>query len=74
MIELGRLGAAPHINLIDVSCKRALIAASMGSRLQLEHLAPGERHTFSELADRWANGIEAFASARLCEPPTEKAA
>lgn len=71
MFELNRLGATPQINLIDVACKRALLAASMGSRLQLEHLAPAERHSVAELADRWAEGIASFAEPRLGAPKTE---
>jgi hypothetical protein len=68
MLALNGLGAVPNVNLIDVACKRALISASMGSRLQLEHIAPTERHSFTELCDRWASGVEAFAAARLGEP------
>jgi hypothetical protein len=68
MTELNRLGAGPNINLVEVSCKCALIAASMGSGLQLEHLAPGERHSFAELAERWAYNVEGFAAQRLGEP------
>jgi hypothetical protein len=61
MIELHRLGAAPNINVIDAVCLRALETASMGTRLQLRHLAPGDRVSFAELANSWKQNTEAWA-------------
>ncbi len=73
-IELNRLGVArPQIMAVDVSCKRALAAASTGTRLEIERLAPSERKTFAESARPWVEGITAWANARLGETE-EKAA
>lgn len=41
---------------------RALKAAMMFSPLKIEHLAPNERHTFSELAHGWSATIERWSS------------
>jgi hypothetical protein len=59
MIDLHRDGAAPQINIVDSVCRRALESASMGTRLQLMHLAPGDRITFESLATSWKQNIEA---------------
>jgi hypothetical protein len=61
MIELNRLGAAPNINIVDAVCLRAFEASSMGTRLQLRHLPPGDRVTFAELANSWKQNAEAWA-------------
>jgi hypothetical protein len=71
MVELHRLGAVPNTELVDSACRRALTAAASGSRLQIGHLPPNERHTFSELATRWSEGISAFTAQRLAEPEVE---
>jgi hypothetical protein len=57
MFELYRLGFTPQINLIDTASRRALITHSMGTRLQIEHLAPGERHSFSDWTSRWTEHL-----------------
>jgi len=67
LIELSKLGG-PNIYLADSALKRALITASMGSKLQLMHLAPTDRHSFAELTDRWAQGVTAFAERKLAAP------
>jgi hypothetical protein len=73
MVELRRIGAGPNPELVESACQRALVAASMNSRLKLGHLAPSERRTFLELSDRWAEGIEAFVVHRLDEKEKDAA-
>jgi hypothetical protein len=60
--------------LIESNLKRALIAASMGTRFAMGHLAPGERHSVVELTGKWAEGIEASAARRLGDEKVEEAA
>jgi hypothetical protein len=40
--------------------------------LQVDHLAPSERHTFGELVATWATGIERWAASRLAGPETRE--
>ena len=73
-IALNGLGVArPTVMIVDISCKRALAAASTGTRLEIERLAPSERKTFVEASAGWVEGITAWANARLGETE-EKAA
>jgi len=73
-IELNSLGCArPTVMAIDVACKRALAAASTGTRLEIERLAPSERKSFAESTAPWIEGITAWAATRLGETE-EKAA
>jgi hypothetical protein len=77
MIELNRLGAGPNINVVDSVCRRALETASMGTRLQLVHLAPTDRVTFEELATSWKAHTAAWAldkSAGQNKPKVKEAA
>jgi hypothetical protein len=46
----------------------------MGTRFKLEHLAPTERHTVVELADRWGAFVEGWAAQRIGEAKVEEAA
>lgn len=60
--------ARPDPSLVRIGCKRALIAALMATPLELQHLAPSERHTFSQLIGGWAASIEGWASRAIGEP------
>jgi hypothetical protein len=73
-IELNRMGAMPSIGMIDAACRRAILSASTGTRLQLEPVPPGERHSFTELADRWSATINGFAEPRLGTAAKKEAA
>jgi hypothetical protein len=52
---------------LRVACKRALIAALIGTDLQVEALAPSERHSFAQLCDSWTEGAANWARRRLPE-------
>jgi hypothetical protein len=71
--ELNLLGCPPTPGLFAVNVKRAIIAASAGSRFQIQPLAPGDRHSLSALADAWHKAVEHWAAQRL-DPKQEKAA
>jgi site-specific recombinase XerD len=48
-----------------VNCRRALSSALMNTDLQQEIIPPLQRHSFAELVEQWARGIEIWAAARL---------
>jgi hypothetical protein len=50
---------------VQTACRRALIAAFIGSPLRLELLAPGGRHTVANLVAAWAGNAEAWANRAL---------
>jgi hypothetical protein len=52
----------PSRNQVQSACRRALISAFIRTPLQLELLAPGERHTVAELVASWARNVEAWAN------------
>jgi hypothetical protein len=54
--------ARPSRHQVKTACRRALIAAFIGSPLQLELLAPGGRHTVAALVDAWARNAEIWAN------------
>jgi hypothetical protein len=43
------------------SLRRALLSALVGSHLQTELVPPPERHTASQLVERWSRGVEGWA-------------
>jgi hypothetical protein len=55
-------GGRPSRHLVQAACRRALISAFIGSPLQLELLAPGERHTVASLVSTWARNVEIWAN------------
>ena len=55
-------GGRPSRHLVQAACRRALISAFLGSPLQLELLAPGERHTVAGLVATWARNVEIWAN------------
>jgi hypothetical protein len=55
-------GSRPSRHLAQAACRRALISAFIGSPLQLELLAPGERHTVASLVATWARNVEIWAN------------
>jgi hypothetical protein len=55
-------GGRPSRHLVQAACRRALISAFIGSSLQLELLAPGERHTVVGLVATWARNVEAWVN------------
>jgi hypothetical protein len=70
--SLNALGCPPSPALFQVNVKRAIAAASMGTRFQVgQHMAPTERRSLTELADGWQRSIENWASQRLDEPAKE---
>jgi hypothetical protein len=70
--ELSRLGCPPSPGLFSVNVRRAIAAASIGTRFPVgQHMTPSERRSLSELADGWQRNIEAWAAQRL-DPPKVK--
>jgi chromosome segregation ATPase len=55
-------GGRPSRHLVQAACRRAVISAFIGSPLQLELLAPGERHTVAGLTATWARNVEIWAN------------
>ena len=49
------------LHQVQSACRRALISAFIGTPLQLELLAPGERHKVTDLVASWARNVEAWA-------------
>jgi hypothetical protein len=76
--SLRALGASPVSEQLQrVAMRRALIAGLISTDMQVEHLAPNERHSFSELCAAWASSIEGWAARRLPEttqPETQEEA
>jgi hypothetical protein len=60
----------PSRHQVQAACRRALISAFIGSPLQLELLAPPERHTVAHLVEAWARNVDAWASRAIDMPPT----
>jgi chromosome segregation ATPase len=52
-------GGRPSRHLVQAACRRALISAFIGTPLQLELLAPGERHKVTDLVSTWARNVQA---------------
>jgi hypothetical protein len=59
--------AVPSEALMRVGCKRALIAGLCHTDLEVERLAPSDRHTFAEIVDGWSESIRHWARRRLPE-------
>jgi len=55
----------PARHLVQTACRRALVSAFIGTPLQLELLAQGERHTVSDLVASWAANVKAWAKQLL---------
>jgi predicted nucleic acid-binding Zn-ribbon protein len=55
----------PSRHQVQAACRRALISAFIRTPLQLELLAPGERHTVAQLVATWARNVEAWANQAL---------
>jgi hypothetical protein len=51
----------PSLHQVQSACRRALISAFIGTPLQFQQLAIGERHTVSNLVGSWARNVEAWA-------------
>jgi hypothetical protein len=49
-----------------------LISALIGTDLEVEKLAPGERHSFVKLIDGWVESMQWWANRRLPETQTPK--
>jgi predicted nucleic acid-binding Zn-ribbon protein len=47
----------PSRHQVQSACRRALISAFIGTPLQLELLAPGERHKVTDLVASWARNV-----------------
>jgi hypothetical protein len=52
-------------HVVQTACRRALVSAFIGTPLQLELLAPGDRHTVSDLVATWARNVETWAQQPL---------
>jgi hypothetical protein len=57
--------AVPSEALMRVGCRQALKAMLCHTDLEVERLAPHERHTFSEIVNGWAESIRHWAGRRL---------
>jgi hypothetical protein len=59
--EIVRLGVGrPSLHQLRVACQRALISAFIGSPLQIQIIAPNERHSVLDLINSWAAAAEAW--------------
>ena len=57
--EIAQAGnGRPGRHQVQAVCRRALIAAFIGSPLQLQLLAPGQRYTMAGLVDSWVGNIK----------------
>jgi hypothetical protein len=54
----------------EITRRRALISAYIGSPLQLELLAPAERRTVPHLVEVWARNVEVWANQAIDMAPT----
>jgi hypothetical protein len=60
--QIVQLGVGrPTQQQVRVACQRALLAAFIGSPLQIEIIAPNQRHTVTDLANSWANAAKTWA-------------
>jgi hypothetical protein len=60
--QIVQLGVGrPTQQQVRVACQRALIVAFIGSPLQIEIIAPNQRHTVTDLANSWANAAQTWA-------------
>ena len=72
--EIRRLvGVGPTDQMLRVHLARALKAATMGSPIQLEHLAPNERVEVDDVIGPWANSIRNSINAAVGEKPAKAA-
>jgi hypothetical protein len=51
----------PSLHVVRITSQRALIATFIGSPLQIQMIAPNERHTMAYLVNSWADGAETWA-------------
>jgi hypothetical protein len=59
----------PSRHQVQAACRRALISAFIGSPLQLELLAPGERRSVSSVVASWAENAETWAKQGIATAP-----
>ena len=59
MVQLGV--GRPSLHQIRIASQRALVAAFVGTPLQVQILAPNERHTMADLVSSWANSAKTWA-------------
>jgi hypothetical protein len=72
--EIRRLvGVGPTDQMLRVHLARSLKAATMGSPIQLEHLAPNERVEVDDVIGPWANSIRNSINAAVGEKPAKAA-
>ena len=72
--EIRRLtGIGPTDQMIRIHLARSLKAATMGSPIQLEHLAPSERVPVDAVIGPWANSIRNWINAAAGEKPAKAA-
>jgi hypothetical protein len=55
----------PSLHQVQSACRRALISAFIGTPLQFQLTAIGERHTVTDLVGSWARNVEAWAKQAL---------
>ena len=56
-------GSRPALHVVQSACRRALVSAFIGSPLQLQLLAPGERYTIADLVASWVRAVGAHPAA-----------
>jgi hypothetical protein len=55
-------GGRPALHVVQSASRRALIAAFIGTPLQLQLLAPGERHTMASLVATWVENVRGWTN------------
>jgi hypothetical protein len=58
----------PSQHQVQSACRRALIAAFIGTPLQLELLPPTGRHTVADLVGTWVRNVEGWANQKMEQP------
>ena len=53
-------GGRPALHVAQSACRRALISAFIGTPLQLQLLAPGDRHTVADLVATWVENARGW--------------
>jgi hypothetical protein len=67
------INVGPSDQMLRVNLARSLKAATMGSPIQLEHLAPSERVPVDAAIGPWANSIRNWINAAAGEKPAKAA-
>jgi hypothetical protein len=55
-------GGRPALHVVQSACRRALVSAFVGTPLQLQLLAPGERHTIANLVATWVQNVRGWTN------------